>query len=127
VTWACWTRTGSLTIVGPPKDLVISGGLNLYPREVEDVLDALVGVAESAVVGLPDQDLGEALVAVVVAAAGPQVRSADRARTVPRVVRRLEGPERVVLVGVLPRNAIGQVGKVGKVDKNQLRARLASR
>ena len=61
---------GYLGIVGRSKDLVISGGLNVYPKEVEDVLDGLDGVLESAVIGVPDADFGEAVVAVLVAEPG---------------------------------------------------------
>src|SRR5262249_12528529 len=64
---------GYVHIVGRSKDLIISGGLNVYPKEVEEVLDALTGVDESAVVGVPDADFGEAVVAVVVSEPGAAV------------------------------------------------------
>jgi malonyl-CoA/methylmalonyl-CoA synthetase len=79
---------GYLAIVGRSKDLVISGGLNVYPKEVEDVIDALDGVLESAVIGVPDADFGEAVVAVVVADGGDvdevavRTGARERARTV---------------------------------------------
>ena len=126
-----WFRTGDLGridddgylhLVGRSKDLVISGGLNVYPADVEAVLDAIPGVRESAVVGVPDADLGERVVAVV-AVATPSGRSgpdADQIRAVCRA--RLAGyqtPKQVVLVEALPRNAMG------KVAKNVLRDDLA--
>ncbi len=115
-----WFRTGDLgafdsdgylELVGRSNDLVISGGLNVYPRDVEEVLDALVGVRESAVFGIPDDDLGERVVAVVVAEKDvdldpEELRSAAR--------RRLAGyqlPKRIVMVESLPRNAMGKVEK----------------
>jgi malonyl-CoA/methylmalonyl-CoA synthetase len=87
---------------------VISGGLNVYPPEVEAVLDALPGVAESAVVGLPDDDLGERVVAVVVAEPGavldPEaVRRAARAHLAGH-----KAPKQVVVVSELPRNTLGK-------------------
>ena len=57
---------GYISIVGRSKDLVISGGLNIYPKEIEEAIDALPGVAESAVIGLPHPDFGEAVTAVVI-------------------------------------------------------------
>jgi malonyl-CoA/methylmalonyl-CoA synthetase len=115
-----WFRTGDLgtiaadgyvTIVGRSKDLVITGGLNVYPREVELVLDALPGVAESAVIGLPHPDFGEAVVAVVVPAPGS---TADPATLQAAARERLAGykaPKRVFVVAELPRNALGKVRK----------------
>jgi malonyl-CoA/methylmalonyl-CoA synthetase len=123
-----WFRTGDqgvldasgyLAIAGRSKDLVISGGLNVYPREVEDLLDSLPGVAESAVIGAPHPDLGEAVVAVVVAAAGAAV---DEAGIMAALRGRLAGfklPKRVIVADGLPRNAMG------KVEKATLRARHA--
>jgi malonyl-CoA/methylmalonyl-CoA synthetase len=115
-----WFRTGDLgqfsadgylTIVGRSKDLIITGGLNVYPREVELVLDALPGVAESAVIGVPHPDFGEAVVAVVVPATEP-APSADALLAAAR--RQLAGyktPKRVFFAPALPRNALGKVRK----------------
>jgi len=108
---------GYVTIVGRARDLVISGGENVYPREVEGEIDALPGVVESAVIGAPHADLGEAVVAVVVAEAGQVI---DEATILARLHDRLAGfkrPKRVMLVDELPRNAMG------KVQKNVLRER----
>jgi len=111
---------GYLHLVGRSKDLIISGGENVYPIEVEAVLDALPGVQESAVVGVPDDDLGERVVAVLVAEPGA-VLDRDDVRGAAR--RRLAGPKvpkAVHLVDALPRNAMG------KVNKAQLRAAYAA-
>ncbi|MEX1105120.1 MAG: AMP-binding protein, partial [Ilumatobacteraceae bacterium] len=100
---------GYLHIVGRSKDLIITGGLNVYPKEVEAVLDELPGVMESAVVGVPDADFGEAVVAVVVGRAEldvDAVRAACRAHLAPFKV-----PKRVHVVDALPRNAMGKVEK----------------
>lgn len=108
---------GYLHLVGRSKDLIISGGLNVYPKEVEEVLDALPGIVESAVVGVPDADFGEAVVAALVVEIGVAVdteviRAAARERLAPYKV-----PKRVVVLDELPRNAMG------KVAKAELRAR----
>ena len=80
-----WFRTGDMgeildngyvRIVGRAKDLIITGGLNVYPKEIEERIDALPGVAESAVIGVPDADFGEAVTAVVVPRSGPLQASA---------------------------------------------------
>jgi malonyl-CoA/methylmalonyl-CoA synthetase len=108
---------GYLRIVGRAKDLIITGGLNVYPKEIEERIDALPGVVESAVIGLPDADFGEAVVAIVVA-------KPDHTLTEGGVVAALKGeianfkvPKRVA---DLPRNAMG------KVQKNLLRDRFGS-
>jgi malonyl-CoA/methylmalonyl-CoA synthetase len=111
-----WDDDGYLRIVGRAKDLVISGGLNVYPKEVEDVVDSLPGVVESAVIGVPDPDLGEAVVAVVVGDVDPDaVRAAARER-----LAGFKVPKRVEVVAELPRNAMG------KVQKNVLRQRFGA-
>jgi malonyl-CoA/methylmalonyl-CoA synthetase len=102
---------GYLTIVGRVKDLVISGGLNVYPREVEAELDAIAGVAESAVFGVPHPDLGEGVIAAVVLGPGAAL---SEAQILERVRARLSGykvPKRVLLLAALPRNAMGKVRK----------------
>jgi len=106
-----WDDDGYLHIVGRSKDLIISGGLNVYPKEVEDVIDQLPGVLESAVIGVPDSDFGEAVVAVVVPLADVALdvdllRAAARARLAPFKV-----PRRIEVVDALPRNAMGKVEK----------------
>ena len=111
---------GYLAIIGRNKDLIISGGLNVYPKEIEEAIDAMAGVAESAVIGLPHPDFGEAVVAVV-------VRGKDAADlTAEGIIATLKGqiagfkvPKAVHFLDDLPRNAMG------KVQKNQLRQRFA--
>ena len=102
---------GVLTIVGRSKDLIISGGYNVYPAEVEGYLNELVGVAESAVVGVPHPDFGEAVVAVVVPKEGATL---DAAALVAALRGRIAGfklPKRLFVVNELPRNAMGKVQK----------------
>jgi len=115
------SEDGYLTIVGRSKDLIISGGYNVYPKEIELALDELPGVQESAVVGVPHPDFGEAVTAVVVARRGaaaptePELIAALKAR-----LANFKVPKRVYLVDELPRNAMG------KVQKNVLRERYAA-
>jgi malonyl-CoA/methylmalonyl-CoA synthetase len=102
---------GYLHIVGRSKDLIITGGLNVYPVEVEAVLDELPGVLETAVIGVPDADFGEAVVAVVVPHTGAALdpaalRSAARER-----LAGFKVPKQVHVVDALPRNAMGKVEK----------------
>jgi malonyl-CoA/methylmalonyl-CoA synthetase len=115
-----WFRTGDvgaidadgyLAIVGRAKDLIISGGYNVYPKEIELELDALPGVEESAVIGVPHADFGEAVTAVVVAEPGALL---DETEIIAGLKTRLAGykvPKRVHVVPELPRNAMGKVEK----------------
>jgi malonyl-CoA/methylmalonyl-CoA synthetase len=102
---------GYLSILGRAKDLVITGGLNVYPAEVESALDDLPGVAASAVIGVPHPDFGEAVVACLVPARGAslseeQIRLALRDR-----LAAFKLPKRVMILEDLPRNAMGKVQK----------------
>ena len=98
---------GRVWISGRAKDLIISGGFNVYPKEVELVLDALPGVVESAVIAVPHNDFGEAVIAVVVGSASEQALiNAARERLAP-----FKAPKRVFKVEELPRNAMGKVQK----------------
>ena len=111
---------GYVTIVGRRKDLIITGGYNVYPKEIEGYLDQLEGVQESAVIGLPDPDFGEKLVAVVVRHAERSNLSAEAViAALKQTVANYKVPKTVVFVDQLPRNAMG------KVQKNRLRERLA--
>ncbi len=110
---------GYVHIVGRAKDLVISGGLNVYPAEVEAALDALPGVAESAVIGLPHDDLGEVVVAVVVPRAGVVLEPDTLLHALATTLARYKQPRQIFLVAELPRNAMG------KVQKNRLREQYA--
>lgn len=106
---------GYLVISGRAKDLIITGGFNVYPKEIEEVIDALPGVIESAVIGLPHADFGEAVTAVVATD-----QNLDEAELIAALKTRLGGfkvPKRIVFVADLPRNAMG------KVQKAELRKR----
>lgn len=106
---------GYVTIVGRSKDLIISGGYNVYPAEIEGYINNLPGVAESAVVGVPDADFGEVGVAVVVPLAGATVDPTQVVATLKSMLANFKVPKRCVVVAELPRNAMG------KVQKNLLR------
>jgi len=111
---------GYLTIAGRSKDLIISGGYNVYPKEIELVLDELPGVAESAVVGVPHPDFGEAVTAVIVPS--HDVKAPTEAEVISLLKSKLANfkvPKRVYVVEELPRNAMG------KVQKNVLRERFS--
>jgi malonyl-CoA/methylmalonyl-CoA synthetase len=110
---------GYVTIVGRSKDLIISGGYNVYPAEVEGYINALPGVAESAVVGVPDADFGEVGVAVVIAKDGAELDPAAIVAALKATLANFKIPKRCHVVAELPRNAMG------KVQKNLLRARYA--
>jgi malonyl-CoA/methylmalonyl-CoA synthetase len=110
---------GYLHIVGRAKDLVISGGYNVYPKEVEAELDALQGVMESAVFGVPHPDFGEGVTAVVVGVPGAGLSERAIIEAVQGRLARYKVPKRVLIVEELPRNAMG------KVQKNALRATYA--
>ena len=119
-----WFRTGDLgrfdadgylTIVGRSKDLIISGGYNVYPAEVEGVLNELPGVSESAVVGAPHPDFGEAVIAVVVARPGSAPAVDDLLAALKSRIANFKVPKRIFVVDDLPRNTMG------KVQKNVLR------
>jgi malonyl-CoA/methylmalonyl-CoA synthetase len=123
-----WFRTGDvgrfdedgyLSIVGRAKDLIISGGYNVYPKEIELVLDAIPGVQESAVFGVPHTDFGEAVTAAVVPAPGASLSEAAILQHLKGQIANYKVPKRVLLVTELPRNAMG------KVQKNVLRTTCA--
>jgi len=106
---------GRLTIVGRSKDLIISGGYNVYPAEIEGLMNEMAGVAESAVVGVPHPDFGEAVVAVVVPKPGATLEGANLAAALKGHIANFKVPKQVFVVDDLPRNAMG------KVQKNLLR------
>ncbi len=102
---------GYVTIVGRAKDMIISGGFNVYPKEVEEVLDAQPGVQESAVIGLPHPDFGEAVFAVIARQRGAEVDpDALRAAVAARLAR-FKHPKGYAVVDALPRNTMGKVQK----------------
>ncbi len=108
---------GYLTIVGRSKDLVISGGYNVYPKEIESLIDELPGVAESAVIGVPHPDFGEAVTAVVVLKKGASLTEAEIIQRLKAEIANYKVPKRVHFIDDLPRNTMG------KVQKNLLRDR----
>jgi malonyl-CoA/methylmalonyl-CoA synthetase len=112
--------TGRIAIVGRAKDLVISGGFNIYPKEIELEIDALPGVLESAVIGVPHPDFGEGVVAVVATPPGSSLSEDQVLAALRERLARFKQPKRVYFVADLPRNAMG------KVQKAQLREQYAS-
>src|SRR5262249_52763954 len=111
---------GYLHIIGRATDLIISGGLNVYPSEVEAAIDALPGVIESAVIGLPHEDFGEAVAAIVVPAPGAALDESSVKKSLAKNLAKFKLPKRVIFVEELPRNAMG------KVQKNLLREQFGN-
>ncbi|MDB5663493.1 malonyl-CoA synthase [Cypionkella sp.] len=110
---------GYITIVGRAKDLIITGGFNVYPKELELLLDEVPGVMESAVIGLPHPDFGEAVFAVLAPRKGATLDPAAVLAQVAQNLARFKQPKAAVVVSDLPRNTMG------KVQKNLLRAEYA--
>ncbi|MCW5719689.1 MAG: malonyl-CoA synthase [Devosia sp.] len=115
----CIDERGYVRIVGRGKDLIISGGFNVYPKEVEAEIDVLEGVVESAVIGLPHRDFGEAVTAVVVCEKNAPQDAAAILSLLQERLARYKLPKQVVFVDDLPRNTMG------KVQKNLLRDRFS--
>ncbi len=117
----CFDDDGYLTLVGRQKDLIISGGFNVYPKEIERVLDEQAGVLESAVIGVPHPDLGEAVLAVLVPRPGetPELKAIDSALR--EQLARYKQPKAIEIIATLPRNTMG------KVQKNKLREQYRDR
>ena len=110
-------ENGVIRIVGRAKDLIISGGYNVYPKEIELAIDALGGVAESAVIGVPHPDFGEGVVAIVARTSGKDVDPTAITSALAAQMAAFKRPKTVIIVDELPRNAMG------KVQKAELRAR----
>ncbi|MGC8494955.1 MAG: malonate--CoA ligase [Syntrophobacteraceae bacterium] len=113
-----WDAEGYLTIVGRSKDIVITGGLNVYPAEIEQIIDRIPGVAESAVIGVPHPDFGEAVTAVIVRREneqGAELTEGDVIGALKGALANFKVPKRVHFATELPRNTMG------KVQKNVLR------
>ncbi len=106
---------GYVHIVGRGKDLVISGGFNVYPKEIESEIDAMPGVIESAVIGVPHADFGEGVTAILVCDKGAQIDETSVLKALDGRLAKFKMPKRVIMVDELPRNAMG------KVQKNILR------
>ena len=109
------TEDGRVSIVGREKDLIISGGYNIYPKEIEDVINDIEGVLESAVFGVPHADFGESVIATVVLE-NPRLDSEEIASQVETQLARFKQPRRYMISDALPRNTMG------KVQKNMLRS-----
>ena len=106
---------GYVHIVGRGKDLIITGGYNVYPKEIEGEIDAMPGVNESAVIGIPHKDFGEGVTAVVVPSKGADLSEAAIVKALEGRLAKFKQPKRVLIVNELPRNTMG------KVQKNVLR------
>jgi malonyl-CoA/methylmalonyl-CoA synthetase len=113
------TEDGRLFLVGRQSDMIISGGYNVYPTEVEAALIDLEGVGECAVFGLKHPDFGEAVAAAVAPRAGHQLQEADLIKAARKRLAGYKTPKRVFLLDALPRNAMG------KTDRKALRAQFA--
>jgi malonyl-CoA/methylmalonyl-CoA synthetase len=111
----CIDDDGYIQIVGRGKDLIITGGFNVYPKEVETAIDALDGVLESAVIGAPHTDFGEGVVAVVVPQEGAKLTAKTVTDGLAGTLAKFKRPKSVIIVDALPRNTMG------KVQKNVLR------
>ena len=111
---------GYVHILGRGKDLVISGGFNVYPKEIESEIDAMPGVVESAVIGVPHADFGEGVTAVVVRQPGATLDEAAVLKGLEGRLAKFKMPKRVFIVDDLPRNTMG------KVQKNVLRDTYAN-
>jgi len=111
------SEDGYVAIVGRAKDMIICGGLNVYPKEIEQLLDDMPGIMESAVIGVPHADFGEAVVAVIVVSEKQPLQARDVINFAKSQLANFKVPKRVFMVDQLPRNAMG------KVQKNLLRER----
>jgi malonyl-CoA/methylmalonyl-CoA synthetase len=112
---ATMSDNGRVTIVGRAKDLIISGGFNVYPKEVESEIDDLPGVKESAVIGVPHRDFGEGVTAIVVPDGSVDISEDSIIAALLGRLARFKQPKHVFIVDELPRNTMG------KVQKNILR------
>ena len=111
---------GYLQIVGRNKDLIISGGYNIYPKEIELVLDDLPGVLESAVIGAPHSDFGESVIGLLVAEGDQSLDLSVIEKAISQSLARFKQPRKLFVIDSLPRNAMG------KVQKNILRDEFGS-
>ena len=109
---------GYVSIVGRDKDLIISGGYNIYPKEIELLLDAQPGVLESAVIGVKDADFGESVLGVLVPRPGAKIDPEAVMAAMQGQLARFKQPRRLEIINELPRNTMG------KVQKNLLRDRF---
>ena len=113
---ATMSADGRVTIVGRAKDLIIAGGYNISPKEIELLFDALPGVRESAVIGVPHLDFGEAVIAVIVSDGATPVEAGDIAESLGGELARVKQPTSIVFVDQLPRSNMGKVQKTALRD-----------
>jgi malonyl-CoA/methylmalonyl-CoA synthetase len=106
---------GYIHIVGRDKDLIISGGYNIYPKELEVFLDNKLGVLESAVIGVPHPDFGETPIALIVSSKDAVPDLTEIENDIKKSIARYKHPKKIIIIDELPRNAMG------KVQKNVLR------
>jgi malonyl-CoA/methylmalonyl-CoA synthetase len=114
-----WDADGYLHLIGRSKDLIITGGYNVYPKEIEMLIDEMAGVDESAVIGIPHPDFGEAVTAVVVAKPGVSLNPQSMIAEIKARIANFKVPKAIHIVQTLPRNAMG------KVQKNILREQFS--
>ena len=105
------TVDGRVSIVGRSKDMIISGGYNVYPKEIEGHIDRIDGVSESAVIGLPHSDFGEAVTAVVILDGTATVSKKCITEALRPLLARFKIPKNMYFANELPRNAMGKVQK----------------
>jgi malonyl-CoA/methylmalonyl-CoA synthetase len=110
------TEDGRVSIVGRQKDLIISGGYNIYPKEIEDAINDVDGVLESAVFGVPHADFGESVIAAIILETGASIDGVEIAAQIEPNLARFKHPRTYKILAELPRNTMG------KVQKNVLRA-----
>jgi|TARA_B110000879_G_C11157328_1_gene507500 malonyl-CoA/methylmalonyl-CoA synthetase len=102
---------GYVSIVGHNKDLIISRGYNIYPKEIELLLDTQDGVLESAVIGVPHHDFGESIVGVLVARSGQKLDIETILQKIGKSIARFKQPQKLIILPELPRNTMGKVQK----------------
>ena len=105
-----FSSDGYLSIIGRNKDLIISGGLNIYPKEIEVVIDGINYVKESAIIGIPHKDFGEAVLAIVVAN-NEKISETNIMKVIQTKLAKFKQPKKIIFVSELPRNAMGKVQK----------------
>ena len=105
-----FSSDGYLSIIGRNKDLIISGGLNIYPKEIEVVIDGISYVKESAIIGIPHKDFGEAVLAIVVAN-NEKISETTIMKVIQTKLAKFKQPKKIIFVSELPRNAMGKVQK----------------
>ena len=111
---------GRVSIVGRSKDLIITGGLNVYPKEIEGVIDAIAGVKESAVIGVSHPDFGEGVTAIVIPDGSTDLTEGDIIKVINEQLAKFKLPKKIFIASDLPRNTMG------KVQKNVLRDNYAN-